>query len=469
MSKTQHLHILGIGGTFMGSLSLLAKNLGYHVTGSDGPLYPPMSDLLRSKNIEVYEGYGAEILDLHPDYFIIGNVLTRGMPIVEALLNKHAPLISGPQWLSDQVLNSKTRVLGVAGTHGKTTTSSLLAWILTQAGYKPGFLIGGISPQLGHSAQLGEAAPDGHTYFVLECDEYDSAFFDKRSKFIHYRPNITIVNNLEFDHADIFSDLNAIEQQFHHLIRTLPSEGLLIVPDGDEAIERVLTRGCWTPISTFSRRTTYPEQQKAEWGFETLTADGHHWHLLHKGEVWGTVKWNLLGAHNQQNAVAAIAAAAHIGISPTQSIQALAQFQGVKRRLEIRYTSPSLVVYDDFAHHPTAIALTLSGLRAKVGQAPIIAVVDICSNTMKKGTYQGHFKQALEAADAVFFYKDKTRVPWNVEAEFSTLKVPGGVHDKMPTLLHAIQQMTKQLGKVQVHLLGMSNGNLEPLYLNINA
>ena len=382
MAKTkQHLHILGIGGTFMGRLGLQAKGLGYHVTGSDGPLYPPMSDLLRRENIPVHEGYGSEILQLHPDYFIIGNALIRGMPIVEDLLNKRAPLISGPQWLSDHVLNHKTRVLGVAGTHGKTTTSSLLAWILMQAGYNPGFLIGGVSKQLGQSAQVGGTAPDGHTYFVLECDEYDSAFFDKRSKFVHYRPNITILNNLEFDHADIFPDLSAIEQQFHHLVRVLPSDGLILAPKGDVALERVLARGAWTPISTFAKQTTSPEAQTTQWGFETLSADGSHWHLLHKGEIWGTVKWHLLGAHNQQNAVAAIAAAAHIGISPIQSIQALSEFQGVKRRLEIRYNSPSLTVYDDFAHHPTAIQLTLAGLRAKVGKAPIIAVVDICSNT----------------------------------------------------------------------------------------
>jgi UDP-N-acetylmuramate: L-alanyl-gamma-D-glutamyl-meso-diaminopimelate ligase len=468
-TQQQHLHILGIGGTFMGSLSLLAKSLGYHVTGSDGPLYPPMSDLLHRENIELHEGYGTEILDLHPDCIVVGNALKRGMPIIEALLNQRAPLISGPQWLSEKILNHKTRVLGVAGTHGKTTTSSLLAWILTQAGYNPGFLIGGVSKQLKQSAQLGDTAPDGHTYFVLECDEYDSAFFDKRSKFVHYRPNVTILNNLEFDHADIFPDLSAIEQQFHHLVRVLPSEGLIITPESDPALERVLARGCWTPVSTFSKQTTHPEKQTAEWGYETLSADGHHWNLLHKGEIWGTVKWHLLGTHNQQNAVAAIAAAAHIGISPTQSIQALAQFEGVKRRLEIRHTSPSLMVYDDFAHHPTAIYLTLAGLRAKVDKAPIIVVVDISSNTMKKGSHQGHFKQALQAADAVFFYQNKVHVAWDIVTEFSTLQKPGGVHKQMPALLQAIQHAAKQFGKNQVHLLGMSNGNLEPLYLNFST
>jgi UDP-N-acetylmuramate: L-alanyl-gamma-D-glutamyl-meso-diaminopimelate ligase len=464
-AKKQHLHILGIGGTFMGSLSLLAKSLGYHVTGSDGPLYPPMSDLLQRENIEVHAGYGADLLDLRPDYFIIGNALKRGMPIIEALLNKRAPLLSGPQWLSDHVLSQKTCVFGVAGTHGKTTTSSLLTWILMEAGYKPGYLIGGISPQLRQSAQLGGTAPDGHRYFVLECDEYDSAFFDKRSKFVHYRPTVTILNNLEFDHADIFPDLQAIEQQFHHLVRTLPSEGLIVVPAEDPALNRVLARGCWTPLSTFSQYTSSPEQHAAQWGYQTLSPDGRHWNLLHKGEVCGTIEWSLLGSHNQQNAVAAIAAAAHVGISVDQSIAALTRFQGVKRRLEIRHASPTLTVYDDFAHHPTAIQTTLAGLRAKVGgEAPILAVMDIRSNTMKKGSHQGHFKQALSSADSVFFYRDKTAVTWDVDAEFLTLEKPGGVYASIPALLEAIKIQATQYGANPIHLLGMSNGNLEALY-----
>ncbi|MEY3182064.1 MAG: hypothetical protein RLZ35_49 [Pseudomonadota bacterium] len=465
--KDKHIHILGIGGTFMGNLSLLAKERGYHVTGSDGPLYPPMSDVLHNANIAVSQGYGLEALALNPDYFVIGNALTRGMPIVEALLNQRKPLISGPQWLSDHILAHKTRVIGVAGTHGKTTTSSLLAWILSESGYQPGFLIGGVSPQLGASARFGGTAPDGETYFVLECDEYDSAFFDKRSKFVHYRPHITVLNNLEFDHADIFADLSAIEQQFHHLVRILPNQGLIVAPKKDVALQRVLAKGCWTPVSTVAQQDEQTQANFSDWGYKNMSSDGHTWQVYHKGELWGTVEWGLLGEHNQQNALAAIAVASHIGISPLQGIAALQRFQGVKRRLEVRHSNTNVTVYDDFAHHPTAIKKTLGGLRAKVGNAPIIAIVDIRSNTMKKGTHQGHFNAALQAADAVFFYQDKTTVVWDVNAEFQQLNKPGGVYHNIAELIQATQQMMHSYPETQKHLLVMSNGNLEFLYQNI--
>lgn len=461
---SMHVHFLGVGGTFMGSLALLTRALGHTVTGSDGPIYPPMSHVLQDSGIQISEGYSADLLSLKPDCFVIGNVMKRGMPIIEALLNQNKPLISGPEWLSQHVLRDKT-VLGVAGTHGKTTTTSLLAWILEYAGFKPGFLIGGVPANFEGSARLGGTAPDGESYFVLECDEYDSAFFDKRAKLVHYRPKVTIINNLEFDHADIFANLEAIEQQFHHMVRTLPNEGLVAYPKGHAAIERVLSRGLWTPTTTLGVGGAAGANADADWSYEARATDGSQFTIQHQGRPCGTVAWRLLGEHNQANAVAAVAAAAHIGIKPQHAIEALGEFKGVKRRMEVRHQSPDAIVYDDFAHHPTAIASTLQGLRAKIGDAGfLVAVVDIRSNTMKQGVHQDTLAAAVAAADAVFFFQDVAKVHWDVERMFKMTQKPGGVHQSMASLIAAVQSCVATEARRPAHVLGMSNGAFEAVY-----
>ena len=353
-----HLHILGICGTFMGSLALLARDLGHTVTGSDLNVYPPMSTQLENAGITLMQGYDRSHLQPHPDLVIVGNAMKRGIDAVEYMLNEGLPYISGPQFLADHVLQGK-HVLGVAGTHGKTTTTTMLAWVLDQAGLEPGFLIGGVPLGFSESARLG-----GGKYFCVEADEYDSAFFDKRSKFVHYHPKTAILNNLEFDHADIFDDLAAIQKQFHHLVRTIPSEGRIIAPITESNIDEVLEQGCWTPVV----RTSLEAHDQSELYAEQLSADGSHFKVLQHGVVKGTVQWNMTGQHSVANALATIAAAEHVGVSIETACEALSNFGGVKRRMELLGTVRGVEVYDDFAHHPTAIDTTLEGARKRLGE-----------------------------------------------------------------------------------------------------
>src|SRR3982750_3555099 len=396
-----HIHILGICGTFMGGVAALAREAGHRVTGCDTGVYPPMSDQLRALGIDLIEGFGAEQLALKPDVFVVGNVVSRAgladgspkFPLMEAVLDAGASYTSGPQWLAEHVLQGR-HVLAVAGTHGKTTTTSMLAWILEHAGLQPGFLVGGVPLNFGVSARLGNLARP-FTPFVIEADEYDTAFFDKRSKFIHYRPRTAILNNLEFDHADIFDDLAAIERQFHHLVRTVPRQGRLVVNARDEALQRVLTMGCWSEVQRFGGRKEEPGMLRAR-------GEPHAFDVLRGGLKIARIDWPLLGEHNQLNALAAIAAAEHVGVAPEASARALAEFRNVRRRLELRGTVAGIAVYDDFAHHPTAMRTTIEGLRRKVGNARILAVFEPRSNTMKLGAMKAQLPWALEEADLAF-------------------------------------------------------------------
>ena len=399
-----HIHILGICGTFMGGLALLAKRLGYEVSGSDQNVYPPMSDQLDSLGITLHQGYDYDPAELKPDLVVVGNAVSRGNPAVEAMLNRRLPYISGPQWLGDYLLKDRW-VLAVAGTHGKTTTSSMLAWILDHAGKAPGFLIGGVPLNFGHSARLGESP-----FFVVEADEYDTAFFDKRSKFVHYRPRTVIINNLEFDHADIFDSLADIQRQFHHLLRTVPSEGQVIAPAHNENIAEVLNQGCWTPLA----QTAIRRDPDAEWCAERQAADGSRFELYHHDELQGTVEWSLNGDHNIWNALSAIAAAHHAGISTEQAIAALGQFKNAKRRMETIATVDQITLYDDFAHHPTAIASTLQGLRHRVGAQRIIAIFEPRSNTMRQGHHAETLANAFDAADKTLIFMPDD-LPWNLQ------------------------------------------------------
>ena len=385
-----HLHVLGICGTFMGGLAALAREAGHRVTGCDKDVYPPMSEQLAGLGIELIEGWGAGQLALAPDCFVVGNAITRGNPLMEAILDAGAPYTSGPQWLAEHVLAGR-HVLAVAGTHGKTGTTAMLAWILESAGRAPGFLVGGVPLDFGVSARLGEkAAP-----FVIEADEYDTAFFDKRSKFVHYRPRTAILNNLEFDHADIFDDLAAIERQFHHFVRTVPASGRLVVNARDDALRRVLAMGCWSEVQRFGGRKEEPGMLRAR-------GEPHAFDVLRGGLKIARIDWQLLGEHNQLNALAAIGAAEHIGIAPEAAARALGRFRNVRRRLERRGEAHGVVVYDDFAHHPTAIRTTLDGLRRKVGTARILAVFEPRTNTMKLGAMKAQLPWALEEADLAF-------------------------------------------------------------------
>ncbi len=391
-----HIHILGICGTFMGGLAVLAKQLGHQVSGSDQQVYPPMSIQLEEQGIELMRGYGPSNLDPAPDLVIIGNALSRGNPEVEAVLNRGLPYTSGAAWLYDGVLQ-KRWVLAVAGTHGKTTTTGMLAWILDQAGLAPGYLIGGVPLNFGSSARLG-----GERFFVIEADEYDTAFFDKRSKFVHYRPRTAILNNLEYDHADIFPDLAAIQRQFHHLVRTVPGEGLIILPATDQPLAEVLRQGCWT---TVQRTALQDEAAAAEWQARPKMPDASHFAVYRDGALCGEVRWELTGRHNARNALSAIAAAAHAGVPPERSIAALCSFRNIKRRLEIHARPHGVTIYDDFAHHPTAILTTLEGLRARVGDARIIAVLEPRSNTMRMGVHRDALAGSLAPADQAIIFQ----------------------------------------------------------------
>ena len=386
-----HIHILGICGTFMGSLAQLARASGHRVSGCDANVYPPMSTQLAQAGIALIEGYDPAQLSPAPDLVVVGNALSRGNPCVEYTLNNNLRYTSGPQWLGEQFLGDKW-VLAVAGTHGKTTTATMLAWILDYAGMAPGFLIGGVPQNFGVSARIGETP-----FFVVEADEYDTAFFDKRSKFVHYRPRTLVMNNLEFDHADIFADLAAIQTQFHHLVRTVPEQGLIIYPHADHNLQAVVERGCWTPVETTGTG--------GQWSANLVSADGGAFEILYNHRKTGDVCWGQTGAHNVANALVAVAAARHAGVAPELACQALSEFAGVQRRMECLGTVGSVYVYDDFAHHPTAIATTLQGLREKVGEQKIIAVIEPRSNTMKMGVHNNTLAAATDAADEVFWFQ----------------------------------------------------------------
>ncbi|MGQ9425642.1 UDP-N-acetylmuramate:L-alanyl-gamma-D-glutamyl-meso-diaminopimelate ligase [Gilvimarinus sp. F26214L] len=411
-----HIHILGICGTFMGSLAQLAKAQGHRVTGADAHVYPPMSTQLEAAGIEIIEGYDPVQLDPAPDLVIVGNAMSRGNPAVEAVLDRGIPYVSGPEWLHDHVLPGKW-VLAVSGTHGKTTTSSMLAWILEYAGMQPGYLIGGVPGNFEHSARLGESV-----FFVVEADEYDTAFFDKRSKFVHYAPRTLVINNLEFDHADIFPDLAAIQTQFHHLMRILPGNGLVLYPAGTESIEQVLERGCWSQRQALS----IDGDDNTPWRATRLSADGSRFEVQFEGVSVGEVDWQQSGDHNIMNGLAAIAAARHVGVKPQVAIEALARFRGVKRRMELLGEPGGVRVFDDFAHHPTAIKTTLAGLRARVGSQKIIALIEPRSNTMRLGTHKANLARACEDADQVFWYQPPG-MDWSLSDVVAQSSVPAEV------------------------------------------
>lgn len=444
-----HIHILGICGTFMGGLALIARAAGHKVTGCDMAVYPPMSTQLEEQGIELIEGYDAEQLGtISPDLFIIGNVVSRGNPLMEAILDRDLPYTSGPQWLGEQVLRQQ-HVLAIAGTHGKTTTSSMLAWILEYAGLEPNFLIGGIAQNFGISARFNPA----QRYFVIEADEYDTAFFDKRSKFVHYRPRTAVLNNLEFDHADIFEDLAAIQKQFHHLVRIVPRTGRVIYPAHESALQTVIDMGCWSEQTKLNSEST-PESQ---WHYQLLEPSGRQFEVWHQQQLAGTVTWDLIGNHNVQNALAAISAAEHIGVAPAVACKALGSFEGIKRRMELRATINDIAVYDDFAHHPTAIATVLEGLRHQVGNERIIAVLEPRSNTMKLGTMSAKLPEALRLADHVFCYNEtqgKHSINWQPEQVFADMAQPTVIARDLELLVAAVTDVA-QAGD---HILIMSNG-----------
>jgi len=438
-----HIHILGICGTFMGGIAALAKQMGYKVTGSDANVYPPMSIQLEALGIELMQGYLPEHFEDEPDLVIVGNVVSRGNPAMEYLLDKGIRYTSGPQWLSEAILQDKW-VLAVAGTHGKTSTASMLTWILEFTGYQPSFLIGGVPENIGVSARLTDSP-----FFVIEADEYDTAFFDKRSKFVHYRPRTLIINNLEFDHADIFANLAAIETQLHHLLRMVPNIGQVIYPQGEAAIERVLDRGCWSEVVTLG----------GDWRAESMADDASKFKVFHQQNEQGVVSWNLIGQHNVQNALAAIAAARHIGVEPALAIAALDEFKNAKRRMELKGKVAGISVYDDFAHHPTAIATTVSGLRAKVGNDRIFAVVDPRSNTMKAGIHKHLLADALSNADQVVIHTPEL-LHWRLdEIESDFIQPVVGM-----TQCDDIVQYLCDNAKSGDHILIMSNGGFDGIH-----
>ena len=458
-----HIHILGICGTFMGGIAAIARQAGHRVTGCDANVYPPMSTQLEAQGIELIEGFSPDQLlqfETMPDLFVIGNVVSRGNPLMEAILNQGLPYTSGPQWLGEQVLFDR-HVLAVAGTHGKTTTSAMLAWILEFNNYKPGYLIGGVPLNFTVSARLGESK-----YFVIEADEYDTAFFDKRSKFVHYRPRTALLNNLEFDHADIFADLAAIETQFHHLVRTVPGNGLVVVNGEEPALERVIARGAWAPVEKFG------QDQHNAWSLISQDADGFI--ILQDGKELATVTWapdsGVMGRHNQLNALAAIASANHIGITPADAARALAEFKNVKRRLETIGVANKVTVYDDFAHHPTAIITTVDGLRRRVGRSRILAVLEPRSNTMKLGVMKAQLPNSLEAADKIFAYgasTGKDSLGWDLDEVLAPLNTKGNnravAFDDLSILVKAVANEAKPGD----HILVMSNGGFGGVHQKI--
>ncbi len=446
-----HIHILGICGTFMGGLAALAREAGHRVTGCDANVYPPMSDQLQSLGIELIEGYGTDQLALKPHLFVVGNVVSRGNALMEAILDAGLPYTSGPQWLAEHVLHDR-HVLAVAGTHGKTSTASMLAWVLEQAGLNPGFLIGGVPLNFGVSARSGSDAPGAP--FVIEADEYDTAFFDKRSKFVHYRPRTAVLNNLEFDHADIFDDVAAIERQFHHLVRTVPSSGRLVVNAREEALQRVIEMGCWTPVVRFGARKETAGELRAR-------GEPHAFDVLRGGLKIARVEWGLLGEHNQLNALATIAAAEHVGVEPEVAATALATFENVRRRLELRGSAAGVAVYDDFAHHPTAMRTTINGLRRRIDadaatvgtEAPrILAVFEPRSNTMKQGTMKALLPWSLEEAELAFCHSGG--LDWDAVQALAPLGERAVVCDSIDALVDSVVAAAR----TGDHVLCMSNG-----------
>ncbi|MBL4283959.1 UDP-N-acetylmuramate:L-alanyl-gamma-D-glutamyl-meso-diaminopimelate ligase [Vibrio fluvialis] len=440
-----HIHILGICGTFMGGVAMLARQLGHKVTGSDANVYPPMSTMLEAQGIEIIEGFDPAQLEPRPDLVVVGNAMSRGNPCVEYVLNHNLRYTSGPQWLQDFLLHDRW-VLAVSGTHGKTTTSSMLAWVLEHCGYQPGFLVGGVLGNFGISARLGDSM-----FFVVEADEYDSAFFDKRSKFVHYHPRTLVMNNLEFDHADIFDDLEAIKRQFHHLVRTVPGNGRILAPQQDAALTDVLHRGCWS-------ETEFTGEQ-GDWQAEKVCKDGSEFHVLLKGERVGSVKWDLVGDHNVNNALMTIAAARHVGVTPDLACEALGLFVNTKRRLELKGEENGVTLYDDFAHHPTAIELTLGGLRNKVGDSKIIAVLEPRSATMKLGVHKETLAASLAAADSVYLFQP-ANIPWSVQDVAKQCSQPAHVGDNMADFVAKICQEAEPGDQILV----MSNGGFDGIH-----
>ena len=441
-----HIHILGICGTFMGGIALLARASGHRVTGCDANVYPPMSVQLAAQGIELIEGYDAAQTVLAPDLFVIGNAISRDNPLLEDILDKGLPYVSGPQWLSENVLRGKW-VLAVAGTHGKTTTSSMLAWILEDAGMDPGFLIGGVPQDFGVSARLTFGP-----FFVIEADEYDTAFSDKRSKFVHYAARTAILNNLEFDHADIFADLAAIEAQFHHFVRILPRSGLVIANAQEASVQRVLERGCWTPLEWFN--------DPAGWSLGEIAPDGSCVVMLNGSGV-GRLHLDMPGAHNRANALAAVAAARHVGVPPAQALDSLARFGGVKRRLEMRGTERGVTVYDDFAHHPTAISATIAGLRQRIDGGRILAVLEPRSNTMKQGVMKAQLPASLQEAEMTYCYA--ANLGWDVRGALAPLGDKAQVYDDIDTLVKAVSDAAR----AGDHVLVMSNGGFSGVHVRL--
>ncbi len=441
------LHVLGVCGTFMGGIAALARELGHEVDGSDANVYPPMSTQLEALGIALRQGYSAAHLAPAPDLVVVGNALSRGNPAIEHVLDARLPYVSGPQWLGEQVL-ARRPVLAVAGTHGKTTTTSLLAWVLECAGLDPGFLVGGVPVNFGVSARLGRVAGDA-SCFVIEADEYDTAFFDKRSKFVHYRPSVAILNNLEYDHADIFPDVAAIQRQFHHLVRIVPGNGRLIVNAEDARLAEVLAMGCWSPVETFGI-------DAGDWRGELVEADGSVFRVSHRGEAIGEVRWPVLGRHNVMNALAAIAAAHAVGVDVRALLPAFAGFASVKRRLERIGGHAGIVVYDDFAHHPTAIATTLAGLRARPGKGRIVVALEPRSNSMRLGAHAAELAPSLADADRVLFLH-RPELPWDAQRVTAALDGRGATAPSVDALLDAL------VGEVQEgdQVVFMSNGGFE--------
>ncbi|HEY2465188.1 MAG TPA: UDP-N-acetylmuramate:L-alanyl-gamma-D-glutamyl-meso-diaminopimelate ligase [Steroidobacteraceae bacterium] len=452
---TRHIHILGIAGTFMGGVAAIAKSAGFRVTGSDLNVYPPMSTQLQALGIEFVQGYGADQLDLEPDVVVVGNALSRGMPVIEAMLDRGIAYTSGPLWLAEEVLH-KRHVIAVTGTHGKTTTTAMLTWILEHAGRNPGYLVGGVPSNFDSSARLG-AAP----YFVIEADEYDTAFFDKRAKFVHYRPRTAILNNLEYDHADIYPDVASIRRQFNQLLRTVPKSGRLIVNGHDPQLAQTLSEGSWTPRESFGlAQPGLAQTASCDWTAQIAPASAaSRFTVLFKGRLVAEVAWELIGEHNVLNALAAIGAAQHAGVAPERAAQALNSFRGVKRRMEVRGVAGGVTVYDDFAHHPTAIETTLKGLRARVGAQRILAVLEPRSNTMKLGVHREQLAPSLEIADKSWFFAPKD-LGWDLKGAVANM---GDRVSLAATIDELVQDLTAQ-ARSGDHVLIMSNGGFGGLH-----
>jgi UDP-N-acetylmuramate: L-alanyl-gamma-D-glutamyl-meso-diaminopimelate ligase len=461
------IHILGIGGTFMGGVAVLARALGHSVTGSDAKVYPPMSTQLEAEGIALREGYDPAHLEPAPDLVIIGNALSRGNPAVEHVLDRGIPYTSGAQWVAENILAHRW-VLAVAGTHGKTTVTGMLAWILEYANLKPGFLVGGIPENFGVSARLGD-----EPFFVIEADEYDTAFFDKRSKFVHYRPRTAILNNLEYDHADIFPDIASIRRQFHHLVRSVPRSGLLVVNGADAQLAQTLEMGCWTPVEIFGAeggdvhgRTSVAggRMPEATWQAEPLVPDGSRFRVLFQGREQGSVEWDLIGTHNVLNALAALAAARHAGVPVKTGCAALKEFRNVKRRMEVRGTVRGITVYDDFAHHPTAIRTTLAALRARVGDKRIVAVLEARSNTMRMGVHRAELAPALAGADQVILFQPAD-LPWDINIVTAALNGRARVFRSVDEIVTVLGQELRPDDQVLI----MSNGGFDGIHAKLLA